>query len=495
MADRIIIVGAGLGGLSAALHLAGDGHEVTVLERTSEPGGVMGRWVSGGYTFDLGPTVLTMPGLIEDCLAAVGEKLTDWLDLSPVDPAYRAEFADGSVLHSYPNTDRMADEVARVCGAAEAAGYRHLVDYLGKLYDVEFDTYMGRNLDRLVDMIRPQGIALLRLGGLRSLEHEVGRFIGDERLRRLFTFQAMYAGMAPQKARAIYAIISYLDSVAGVWFPRGGMFAVAAALAGAASKHGVEFRHDTAVTAIEVSAGRATGVRTADGERLQADAVIYNGDLATGYRDLLPADVRPPRLVGSRRRYSPSAVVWHVGSSGQPATQAHHTISFGAAWSQTFRELIDHGRLMSDPSLLITNPTFSDPGLAPEGKQTYYVLAPCPNLDKAQIDWPRVGPRYLDELRQVLAKRGFDTDGAFSTGVETQQLVTPADWAQAGLSAGTPFALAHTVRQTGPMRHPTRHPSVPNLLFCGAGAQPGIGVPTVLLSGRLAAARITGLRR
>lgn len=490
MSQKVVIVGAGLGALSAALHLAGRGREVTVLERTSEPGGLMGRWQHDGFSFDLGPTVLTMPGLIDDCLAAVGESRADWLDLLPVDPAYRAEFADGSVINSYPDLERMSDEVARTCGSAEASGYRELVTFLGKLFEVEFDTYMGRNLDNLVDLVRPQGVALLRLGGLRSLEHAVGRHIADERLRRLFTFQSMYAGMAPARARAIYAVISYLDSVAGVWFPRGGMFAVAAALAGAAAKHGVTFHYDTTVTSIEVTTGRARAVITADGRRIEADTIVCNGDLASTYADLLPAEVRPPRLVSRRGRYSPSAVVWHVGTSGGPISKAHHTISFGAAWRETFRELIDKGRLMSDPSLLITNPTFSDPALAPEGKQSFYVLAPCPNLETARIDWSRIGPRYRDEIVRVLTERGFDVDGRFGDGIEIERLVTPQDWADSGLSAGTPFALAHTVRQTGPMRHPTQHPSVPNLLFCGAGAQPGIGVPTVLLSGRLAADRV-----
>jgi len=486
----VLIIGAGLGGLSAAMHLAGQGHEVTVLERACDPGGLMGRWHSNGYRFDTGPTVLTMPGLIEECFAAVGESMKDWLELSPLDPAYRAEFADGTVIHSHPDIERMSDEVARVCGPNEARGYRELVAWLGRLFDVEFDTYMGRNLDSLLDLVRPQGIALMRLGGLRSLEHAVSKYLTDERLIRLFTFQAMYAGMAPARARAIYGVISYLDSVAGVWFPKGGMYAVAAGLEGAATKHGVSFRYGTEVTAIEVSAGRARAVRTADGERIEADAVIYNGDLAHGYADLLTAQVRPPRLVPRRRRYSPSAVLWHVGTSGRGPQRAHHTISFGTAWSETFDELINRGQLMSDPSLLITNPTFSDPALAPEGRHTFYVLAPCPNLDVGGIDWASIGPRYLEELQGVLAARGFDTDGAFTSGVETQRLVTPAFWAASGLTSGTPFALAHTVAQTGPLRHPTQHPSVPNLLFCGAGAQPGIGVPTVLLSGRLAASRL-----
>jgi len=490
--DRIVIVGAGLAGLAAALRLAGAGRHVTVVEKSAEPGGLMGRLHTDGYTFDTGPTVLTMPELIDDALASVGESRSNWLDLVPVDPAYRAVYADGSVLHSYPDRERMTAEVGRVCGSSQAAGYRDLVDYLARLFAVEFDTYMACNLDGLADLIHPQGIALLRLGGLRSLDKVVGKYLTDERVKRLFTFQSMYAGLAPSQARAIYGVIAYLDSVAGVWFPRGGMYQVAAALAGAAAKHGVEFRCSTTVTCIEVRAGRATAVVTNYGERIDADVVIYNGDLAAAYRDLLPTDVRPPRLVGSKRRYSPSALVWHLGSSARMPNPEHHTISFGTAWDQTFREVIDHGRLMSDPSLLITNPTATDPTLAPSGKQTFYVLAPCPNLEIGPIDWGAVGPRYVDELRKVLQRRGFDTDGAFSTHVEVEHVVTPADWQASGLSAGTPFALAHTVRQTGPMRHPTRHPSVTNLLFCGAGAQPGIGIPTTLLSGRLAAQRILG---
>jgi phytoene desaturase len=463
----------------------------------------MGRWRSGGYTFDTGPTVLTMPALIDEALSCVGESSADWLDLIRVEPAYRGQFSDGSVLNSYSDADQMADEVARVCGSDEAFGYRRLAAYLTELYRVEFGSFMDRNLDSAGDVFCPDALTLLRLGGLRSLDRVVGRFLTDDRLRRLFTFQSLYAGLAPSRARALYAVISYLDSVSGVWYPRGGMYQVAHALAGAATKHGVEFSYSTRATKIEVSTGRARAVITDRGERIPADVVIASGDLAATYRELLPAELSPPGLrpagvrpagprPGHRRRYSPSAVVWHIGSSAAMPVPAHHTISFGTAWKRTFREIISEGRLMSDPTVLITNPSFSDPDVAPPGGHVYYVLAPCPNTDSAAIDWPNIGPRYVDELAQVLANRGFDVDGAFSGGVEIQRHDTPRDWAARGLSAGTPFALAHTLSQTGPFRHPTQHPAVNNLLFCGAGVQPGVGLPTALISGRLAAARVLG---
>ncbi|MDQ1733781.1 MAG: phytoene desaturase [Pseudonocardiales bacterium] len=487
--ERVVIIGAGLGGLSAALRLTGAGRSVRILESGTQPGGLMGRWESGGYRFDTGPTVLTMPGLIDDALACVGETRSDWLDLVELVPSYRAQFADSSVLRSFTDTSQMADEVARVCGASEARNYRRLVGYLTALYGAEFDTFMDRNLDSVTDLIRPEAITLLRLGGLRGLDRMVGRYLSDDRLRRLFTFQSMYAGLAPARARAIYGVIAYLDSVSGVWFPRGGMHQVALALAGAGEKHGTQISYQTRATSVEFTAGRASAVITDAGERIPTDVVIVNSDLQAAYRELLPAGLRPWQA--RRPRHSPSAFVWHVGSGGELADPAHHSISFGTAWSTTFDEIINQGRLMSDPSLLITSPTVTDPTLAPAGRHTYYVLAPAPNTCIAEIDWPRIGPRYVEEISRVLTERGFDAEGAFSSGVEASRFISPADWQSQGLGAGSPFALAHTLTQTGPLRHPTQHPAVDNLLFCGAGVQPGVGIPTVLLSGRLAALRVT----
>ncbi|MDQ2958701.1 MAG: phytoene desaturase family protein, partial [Actinomycetota bacterium] len=451
--ERIVIVGAGLGGLSAALRLAGAGRDVRILEANAEPGGLMGRWQSAGYTFDTGPTVLTMPELIDDALACVGESRSDWLQLDRLDPSYQAHYADGSTLRSYSDPARMADEVGQQCGAAEARGYLELVDYLRRLYLSEFDTFMDRNLDSVTDLIRPPAATLLRLGGLRSLDKVIGGFLADDRTRRLFTFQSMYAGVSPSQARALYGVISYLDSVAGVWFPRGGMHQVARALAGAASRHGVRIDYGSRVSRVLVSGGRARAVITEAGERIPADVVILNGDLATAYRDLLPASVHPAWLNRlSRPRYSPSALVWLVGSRGGLPQPAHHSISFGAAWSRTFDEIITEGRLMSDPSLLLSCPSVTDPSLAPAGGHSYYLLAPCPNTRTGRIDWATIGPRYVDELAGVLDRRGFDLHGAFSDGIETSRISTPADWAAAGSTAGSPFALAHTLGQTGPLR-------------------------------------------
>jgi phytoene desaturase len=482
--DRVVVVGAGLGGLACALHLAAAGRQVTVVERESVPGGRAGRLSLQGYEFDTGPTVLTMPELIEEPLAAVGEKLADWLELTPLDPAYRAHYPDGSTLDVRTDTVRMAAEIARVCGAREADGYLRFVDFARKLWRLERDHFIDRNLDTPADLLNLNLLKLLGMGGFRRLQAKIGQYFRDPRTQRIFSFQAMYAGLAPHDALAIYAVIAYLDSVAGVYFPKGGLHAVPKALAGAAEKHGVVFRYDTTVTRVETAAGRATGVITAGGDRIPADVVVLNPDLPIAYRDLLP-----PRRQ-RRLRYSPSCVVLHIGSRQAYGKIAHHNIHFGTAWRGTFDEVIRKGLLMSDPSLLVTNPTRTDPSAAPDGRQTYYVLAPAPNLQAGPMNWRGdLAERYASSLVRTLERRGY---AGFGAGIEVRQIVTPADWADQGLAAGTPFAAAHTFTQTGPFRPANLHPTLDNVVFTGSGTQPGVGVPMVLISGKLAAGRITG---
>jgi phytoene desaturase len=482
--DRVVVVGAGLGGLACALHLAAAGRQVTVVERESVPGGRAGRLSLQGYEFDTGPTVLTMPELIAEPLNAVGEDMADWLELTPLDPAYRAYYPDGSTLDVRTDTVRMAAEISRVCGPKEADGYLRFVDFARRLWHLERDSFIDRNLDTPADLVNLNLLKLLGMGGLRRLQPKVNSYFNDPRTQRIFSFQAMYAGLAPHQALAIYAVIAYLDSVAGVYFPKGGVHAVPKALAGAAEKHGVVFHYDSTVASVETVNGRATGVRLADGSRLPADVVVLNPDLPVAQRDLLP-----PRRQ-RRLRYSPSCVVLHIGSRQAYTKTAHHNIHFGTAWRGTFDEVIRKGLLMSDPSLLVTNPARTDPAAAPDGRQVYYVLAPVPNLDAGPMDWRGgLAEQYASSVIRTLEQRGYV---GFGDGIETMRIVTPADWLDQGMAAGTPFAAAHTFGQTGPFRPSNLHPVLENVVFTGSGTQPGVGVPMVLISGKLAAGRVTG---
>jgi phytoene desaturase len=487
--EQVVVVGAGLGGLAAALHLAGAGRRVTIVERADVPGGRCGLITDGGYRFDTGPTVLTMPDLVARPLEAVGEQLKDWLTLHRLDPAYRARFADGSTIDVRADVHDMADEIARTCGSKDAAGWLRYVAFLRELYRVEMPHFIERNLDSPLQLVGLPLARLAAMGGFRRLAPKLAGYVEDERLRRLFSFQAMYAGLAPAQALAIYAVITYMDCVEGVYFPEGGMHAVPRALAGAATKHGVEIRYGTTVSAVEIQGGRARGVVTADGERIPADVVVVNADLPTAYAELLPPQFTPRRV--TRLRYSPSAVVLHAGSSATFDGLAHHTIDFGSAWESTFDEIIDQGRVMSDPSFLLTTPTATDPTLAPAGRHTYYALFPAPNTT-GPVDWPAQRGAYREQLLETLEKRGYP---GFSAGIETEHLVTPSDWQAQGMAAGAPFAAAHTFGQTGPFRSPTLDRRINNLVFCGSNTQPGVGVPMVLASGQLAAQRITGPTR
>ncbi|MBV9206299.1 MAG: phytoene desaturase [Actinobacteria bacterium] len=479
--DHVVVVGAGLGGLACALRLAGAGRSVTVLEREAGPGGRIGQLAAGGYRFDTGPTVLTLPHLLDETLGAVGERLSGWLDLVRLDPAYRAHFPDGTSLDIRASTAGTAAEIARLCGPREADGYLRFVDYLAGLYRLEWARFIDRNLDHPHDLLGADLIRLIARGGFGRLSAKVGQFFRDPRTRRVFSFQSLYAGVAPHRALALYAVIAYLDTVAGVYFPRGGMYAVAEALAEAAVKHGVSIQYGREVTEVEVAGARARAVRTRDGDRIRADVVVLNPDLPVACRDLLRRPLR------RRLRYSPSCVVLHLGTARHHDGLAHHNVLFGRAWEETFDDIIRRGRLMADPSLLVTNPTATDPGLAPAGHQAYYVLAPVPNL-QAGINWRATGPAYADELLRVLAARGYPGLGEAA---DVRHLVTPSDWADAGLAAGTPFASAHTFRQTGPLRPGNLAPGLENVVFVGSGTQPGVGIPMVLVSARLAAERIT----
>ena len=482
--DHVVVIGAGLSGLSAALQLAGRGRSVTVAERYPFPGGRMGQADIRGYRIDTGPTVLTMPDIIEDAFAAVGASMDDHLELALVDPAYRATFADGSSLDVHTDAAAMTAAIEHFAGPEQAAGYQRLRDWLTELYKLEMNGFISSNFDSPLSLLTPQLARLAAIGGFRGWERMVSKFITDERLQRVFTFQALYAGVPPQQALAAYAVIAYMDTVAGVYFPRGGMRAVPEALAAAATEAGVEFRYSSSVAALERSGSRVTAVRTDAGERIACDAVVLTTELPLTY-ELLGRTPRRPIKV----RPAPSAVVVQVGVPAVGSKLVHHNISFGHKWAGTFDEIIREGKLMSDPSLLVTRPTAGDPSLAPAGRDLLYILAPSPNLAVCVVDWDKDGEAYA---HQVVAKAAERLLPGLADDAEVLDIVTPADWARQGMTAGSPFALAHTFSQTGPFRPANTVRGIDNAVLAGGSTVPGVGVPTALLSGKLAAERITG---
>jgi len=484
---HVAVVGAGLAGLAGALHLAGAGHRVTVVDSLAIPGGRYGLLERDGFRFETGPTVFTMVPLLEEAFAAVGRTVSDYVSMRLLDPAYHAFFADGSRLLVRPGHEAMRAEILAESGAKDAAAFDKFVTWLKRLNDVELPHFIDVNFNSPLSLLKSPVAAaeLVALGGFGRLGPAVARRFDDERLHRIFSFQAMYAGLAPAQALALYAVITYMDSIEGVWFPEGGMHAVPRAMARAAEDAGVEFRWSTTVERVERrDDGSASGLRLAGGELLAADAVVVTADLPTAYQRLLPG-VPAPRATRTGR-YSPSAVVWHVGVRGEvPERVGHHNIHFGHAWDEAFTDLLDRGVPMEDPSRFVAVHSLDDPDAAPAGHHTLYVLEPAPNLRAGRfLDWDVEGPRLRERMLGWLDSFGYPTD------IVTEELVTPADWARQGMAAGTPFALAHTFGQTGPFRPKNIDRRAPGVVFAGSGTTPGVGIPMVLVSGKLAARRI-----
>jgi phytoene desaturase len=488
---RVAVVGAGLGGLSAACHLTGRGHEVVVLEREDVPGGRAGVLASDGYRIDTGPTVLTMRGLLADVFRAAGADMADHLHLLPVDPMYRATFPGEGDIAVRHGRDAMTEEIRRACGSDDAAAFGRFCDWLRRLYLLEQPHFIDRNFDSALGLARPlkPAIDLVRLGGFRRVADVVRSHFADHRLHKLFSFQSLYAGLSPFDALAIYCVITYMDTVEGVWFPVGGIHSVSEGLAAAAEKAGAVFRYGTPVDRIvrrTGTGGAVTGVRLSDGGLVRADAVVCNVDLPVAYRTLLPGTPMP--RVARRGEYSPSCALWLVGGEvAVPAGAAHHNIHFGGDWKGSFDALLRDGVRQPDPSILVSIPTRSDPALAPAGKQVLYVLEPTPNLD-GRVDWTYERDRLRRDLAGRVAGLGYEI-GA----VDVERFVDPLDWERMGLERGTPFALSHRFFQTGPFRPANVDRRVPGLVFAGSGTVPGVSVPMVLVSGRLAAERVEQL--
>lgn len=429
--DRVVVVGAGLAGMSAALYLTGAGHTVTLLERADHPGGRVGRYRGADYDIDSGATVLTLPELITDALAAVGrapDTCVPPLRIHRLAPGYHARFADAAEIRVFAEPDAMAAEVERTCGPAEARGYRRLRDWLARVYAAEFTEFMDTNFDSPLDMVRIAEkrralVELVRLGGFGRLGPRVRRFLRDPRLARLFTFQALYAGMPPAQALAVYGAIPHMDTSLGVYFPEGGMRAVTEALAQAFTDAGGTLELGTEVVGIDYAGRRARRARTADGRSFDCDALVLTADLGSLDR----FGLRPRRGL----RASPSAVVAHgtvpAAIAARWPVQAHHTIEFGHAWDTTFAEITarrGRGALMRDP--------------------------PAADPSRAHRSEPVHRPARRT-VRTVLAARAVPESGGGGAGLAAARARLPARAAHRAGSARIPR------HRRALRRRPTRH--------------------------------------
>ncbi len=477
-----IVIGAGFGGLAAAVRLGARGYRVTVLERLPEPGGRAAVFRQDGFTFDAGPTIVTAPFLFEELWQLCGRRLADDVDLRPVSPFYRIRFADGASFDYSGDPMAMRAEVARFA-PADVEGYERFMRASEAIFRVGFEKLGDVPFSKWTDMARvvPD---MVRLRSYRSVYAMVARHVRDERLRTILSFHPLLVGGNPFSVSSIYSLIAFLERNWGVHFAMGGTNRLVHGLCSLIAGQGGSVRCDADVAEITVADGAATGVRLASGERIAADIVVSNACSAWTYRHLLPSVARrrwTDRRI-ERSRYSMGLFVWYFGTRRRYPDVAHHTILLGPRYRDLLRDIFVHKRLAEDFSLYLHRPTATDPSLAPPGCDAFYVLSPVPHLG-GDIDWAQTAETYRQRISHALSQTilpGLETELA------TSRIMTPQDFQDRLLSfRGAGFGMEPVLSQSAWFRPHNKSEEVERLFFVGAGTHPGAGLPGVLSSARI----------
>jgi phytoene desaturase len=483
----VLVIGAGIGGLTIAARLARHGYQVTVVEKNERAGGRTDRLVKEGHHFDTGPTLFLMPEIFQQAFADLRERLEDHLDLLRIDPTYHIHFGDGFAMTLSSDLNALQAQLETI-EPGSVGGLLRYLDEGRRHYELVFTHVAGRNFRNAFEYFTPRNLVLIfRLRALARHYTNLGQYFADPRLRMAFTFQDMYVGLSPYEAPATYSLLPYAEMASGVWYPKGGMYRLVEALTGIAETNGVRLLYNAPVERIGVNGRRATGVTLSDGREIGVDVVVANADLPYVYRHLLPDDGRAARL--ERKKYTSSTITfcWGVGKR-YPQLEAHNLFlasGFRRSMEQIFRDLT----LPDEPSFYVHAPARIDPSLAPEGQDTLTVVVPVGHVDKAvPQDWGALKRRARQSVLQRLAETGLSD---LEEHIKFEVSYTPPDWqSRYNLVKGASYGLSHTFLQMGYLRPQNRHARYHNLFFVGASTHPGAGLPTVLLSARLASERI-----
>jgi phytoene desaturase len=480
--SHAVVIGAGFGGLAAAVRLRALGYRVTVLEAMDQPGGRAAVFRRDGFTFDAGPTVITAPYLLDELFALAGRDARDHYTLVPVDPFYRIEFADGSRFDYVGEEERLLAQI-QAMSPGDVDGYRRLADHARRIFDVGYTELADVPFGRPADMLRALP-DMLRLGNWRSVYGQVSKYVRDERLRQVFSFQPLLVGGNPFRVTSIYLLIHWLERKWGVHFALGGTASIVAGLVRLLEEMGVEVRLNTPVERIEAADGRVTGVLLEGGRRIAADVVVANADPTRVYGEMVDRRhlSHAKQALLRTRRFSMGLFVGYFGTRRTYPHMAHHTILMGPRYRELLTDIFDRKVLADDFSLYLHAPTRTDPSLAPPGCETFYVLSPVPNL-QADIDWETEGPRYFDRILAHLEQRGMP---GLRDEIVTRFHVTPTYFQDTLRSThGAGFGIEPRLSQSAYFRFHNRSPDLGGLYFVGASTHPGAGVPGVLSTAKV----------
>ena len=485
---RIVVIGSGFGGLSAAVRLQAQGHQVTIVEKLDKAGGRAYVFERDGFTFDAGPTIITAPWMINDIFAAAGKRTSEYVQIVPIDPFYNVRFEDGSCFRYTGGTEDVLREVARF-NPDDVAGYKAFFTEAEKIF-VAGMSLVDKPFGTVGSMLKvaPQ---LAMLQAQRSVATFVNKYIKDPRLQQVFSFHPLLIGGNPFDASCLYTLVHALEQKWGVHFAMGGTGALVRGLVQCFTDIGgvVHFNSEVREIVVDPSSRKTTGVTLANGETVSADAVVCNGDVAMSYMTLVKPEFRPKNTDRrmKNRRYSMSLFVSYFGTRGTrdmwPGV-AHHEILMGPRYKGLLRDIFDTKVLADDFSLYLHRPTVTDPSLAPEGDDAWYVLSPVPHLG-GKTDWAAMHQHYTDRIMDYLDARYLP---GLKERIVSEHHVDPR-YFQNTLNTylGSAFSVEPTLLQSAYMRPHNVSEDIPNLYFAGAGTHPGAGLPGVMGSGKIVA--------
>ncbi len=478
---KIIVIGSGFGGLSCAIRLQAQGHEVTIVEKREKLGGRAFVYEQDGFKFDGGPTIITAPWLIDELFTLAGKKTEDYVKLVKIDPFYNIRWEDGTVFNYNDDKQNLYAQIAKI-NPKEIANYQRFAKDLDEIYRVGFEL-IDKPFSSVWDMVKvlPQ---MIKLRSDRSVYKFAAKYFKDEKLREAFSFHPLLIGGNPFTSTSIYAMIHELEQKFGVWFALGGTGALVKALGNLFTDIGGKILIEAEVEEILIKNGKANGVKIKAGEMLEADAVVSNADVAFTYLNLIPHSFRRKYSDSKIKslEYSMSLFVIYFGTDRKYENMAHHEIIMGKRYKGLLEDIFDRKVLAKDFSLYLHRPTATDQSLAPEGCDCWYVLSPVPNLG-GNIDWQTKAKPYRDSIISYLEENFMPE---LSKHIISETHIDPLHF-EGTLNSylGSAFSVAPILTQSAYLRPHNQSEDIPNLYFVGAGTHPGAGLPGVISSGKI----------
>jgi phytoene desaturase len=481
--DCVAIIGAGVGGLSAAIHLASKGIPVTIYEARDNVGGRANVIASSGYRFDTGPSLLNYPWVFEELFRTAGKNFYDELELIKVDPAIKFVWPDNTYLELSSDLHVLANELERLDPGSSKGLLSFLSDARQK-YDIAFSKLVTNNADSAFEWFRGAGLTqLMQLGLTRSMDSQINKHFKSLKVREALGSYAMYLGGSPYDLRGIFSILPFGEIYYGLWLPKNGMYSLIEKMSDLAKSLGVDIRTGEKVVEITTDSNQVTGIRT-EGGQFDATSVVSNVDVPTTLLELM-ADGD----ASYKTKMTPSVVTFYLGIRNKFPSLNHHTIFLNEHYKKSFELVTGGGTIPDEPPFYVSIPSNTDPDLAPPGCSTIFALVPVPTISRLnRPDWDEIVTSLRSHIFNQLHCQGISID---ESDIEFEEVWTPVDWKDHfGLHDGSAFGAAHNLRQIGPFRSPNKSRSVNGLYFVGASTTPGTGVPMCVLSGKMVAERV-----